>query len=218
MMERFWGRRTYSDGLKLQEEALELLRGQTTSAVLLGLEHDPVITLGIRGNLENDLQYSVETLSAKGLAVHFTERGGQATVHTPGQLVIYPCLDLKAYGLGPRAFVDLMTSTTQRFFRSVGVETTTNQLEPGLFVGPKKIAAFGFKISRGLTSHGLAINVENDLSHFDLIKTCGVSGQPVTRLRDLGVDRSLEDLFLTWCQCLELPAILKQPTFIDSSL
>lgn len=218
MVETFLGRQTYSQGLKLQDDALELLRSTTKSAVVLGLEHDPVITLGVRGSIENDLRLSVATLAAKGLEVHRTERGGQATVHTPGQLVIYPCLDLKAYSLGARLFVELMAKTTQDFFRRVGVETTVNPIEPGLFVGEKKIAAFGFKISRGLTSHGIAINVDNDLSQFDLIRTCGVIGQPVTRLKDLGVDTSLEDLFSTWCHCLKLPAIVKQPTFGDLSL
>ena len=195
---RYLGRLSYAEGLKAQEEALAELRGET-HAVLLGLEHDAVVTLGVRGRADIDLQITEESLRQKGVELATTTRGGQATVHSPGQLVIYPCISLRAFGLGPRTYVELVQTTTARWLRETGLQIEcVAGAEPGLFHDEKKLVAFGFKIAHGLTSHGLAINVHNDLGLFDLIRICGVSGQKVTSLKNLGEKRSLEALFLSW--------------------
>lgn len=198
----YLGLRSYDEGLSAQSEALATLE-TGTAGVVLGLEHHPVITLGVRGNSTTDLMISASTLADSGFEVHQTTRGGQATLHNPGQLVIYPCLNLKTLNLGARAYVELIQNTTLSWLQSLGVEAQTGETEPGVFVRGAKLAAFGFRISRGLTSHGLAINVANELASFDLIRTCGVSGQKVTRLRDLHVDEPLEALFLSWMQSFE---------------
>ncbi|MBK7892652.1 MAG: lipoyl(octanoyl) transferase LipB [Bdellovibrionales bacterium] len=125
-------------------------------------------------------------------------RGGQATVHSPGQLVVYPCLRLRDFGLSPRCFVSKMEQVTQACLADFGIDAVKGDREPGLFVQGKKIAAFGFHISRGLTSHGIAINVANDLSLFDLIRTCGVARQPITSLADQGCRHSVADVFASW--------------------
>lgn len=200
MVARYLGKISYDDGLREQAASLDVLSKAESRALILGLEHTPVVTLGVRGNVEDDLATTPEQLRVKGFELRETARGGQATLHAPGQLVIYPCLNLKAFGLGARAFVELVQSSTEKWLLQKGVSATASSHEPGLFVDGAKIAAFGFKISRGFTSHGLAINVRNELSDFDLIRTCGVSKQRVARLQDFGVTETLEMLFLSWVQ------------------
>ncbi len=194
----YLGLLSYADGLTHQATALKRLEANEMSAVVFGLEHEPVITLGVRGRSETDLVQSASDLIKIGFEIRQTERGGQATLHSPGQLVIYPCINLRAFGLGARTYVELVQSVTAGWMKSMGLPVEADSIEPGLFLEGQKIAAFGFKISRGMTSHGIAINVENDLNHFGLIRTCGVRGQKVTRLCDYGVKLGLEDLFSSW--------------------
>lgn len=194
----FLGLLDYEAGLAAQNSALAEIAKDGADAVLLGLEHEPVVTLGVRGRLLDDIQLPLEQMHSKGFEVHATGRGGQATLHSPGQLVIYPCVNLRAFGLGARKYVDLVQTTTATWLKDLGVPVTASAAEPGLFIEGAKVAAFGFKIERGLTSHGLAVNVANDLEHFGLIRTCGVSRQRVTRLRDLGVSSDLETLYSRW--------------------
>ena len=198
---QYLGLISYERGLQFQTDALaELQRGKTCR--IFGLEHEPVITLGVRGDVDQDLSHTVAELRAMGIGLHFTARGGQATLHSPGQLVIYPCINLRAYGLGPREYVELVQDATRGWLQEKGIESAKGLTEPGLFVDGKKLVAFGFKISRGLTSHGLAINVRNDLKLFRKIRTCGVDSQSLTSLQQLGVSIShdLEALFLSWGQ------------------
>ncbi len=199
----FLGTLSYSEGLAVQARALRELAGSVASplrvsAILLGLEHLPVATLGIRGLVETDLTVTSDELRLRGLELIETVRGGQATIHSPGQLVIYPCVNLRAFHLGPRDFVQLIERTTAGWLRTLGISPETDAREPGIFVEGAKLVAFGFKISKGLTSHGLAVNVSNDLSLFDLIRTCGIRGQRMTRLAEMDVSTSLEALFLGW--------------------
>jgi len=199
---RFLGLQSYAEGLQAQSEALSALE-RGGAGVFLGLEHKSVVTLGVRGDSKTDLVQSEAALTGAGFEFHQTTRGGQATLHNPGQLVIYPCLNLKVLGLGARDYVDLVQVSTLSWLKSLGVHAEAGETEPGIFVDGAKLAAFGFRISRGLTSHGLAVNVSNDLEPFGLIRTCGVASQRVTRLRDLKVEMPLEALFLSWSQSFE---------------
>lgn len=193
----------YDEGLAAQGEALRRLNSNELVALVLGLEHSPVVTLGVRGDANSDVRYSREILRLKGLQLRSAGRGGQATIHSPGQLVIYPCLNLRAFGIGARAYVEMIEKTTLEWLEEVGVSATRGLHEPGLFVRDRKIAAFGFQISHGFTSHGIAVNVTNDLSLFEAIRTCGVSGQPLARLSEFGVEATLEALFLGWQSSFE---------------
>lgn len=195
MQRRYLGLISYSSALEAQAEALV----DECAGRILGLEHPAVITLGLRGQPDGDLLVPAAALAAKGIELVKTDRGGQATLHSPGQLVIYPCLDLKVLGIGAREYVCLVQSSTRRWLERLGVKAEACGGEPGLYVGDRKLAAFGFKISRGRTSHGLAINVANDLGLFQLIRPCGALGQPLTRLADLGISASLPELFSSWC-------------------
>ena len=213
---KYLGLLSYRDGLRAQQNALEqLTRG--TDFVLLGLEHHLVVTLGVRGNAETDVQTTASDLAVKGIEVVATGRGGQATLHSPGQLVIYPCVNLRAFDLGPRDYVELVQTVTQDWLGTFGIAAAVGASEPGLFIDGAKVAAFGFKISRGFTSHGLAINVRNDLGLFDTIRTCGVSNQRLTRMADHGVSETLEALFLSWATAFARSlALLRLPILTEA--
>lgn len=195
---QFLGRLDYTAGLQAQSGALERLDSETLSGIILGLEHDPVITLGIRGKKDVDLLFPESRLKELGFSVHLAHRGGQATLHAPGQLVIYPICDLRKLGLGARDYVCLIEKATGGFLTSLGLHWQRSSTEPGIFVDSKKLVAFGFRIAHGKSSHGLAINVTNSPSDFDLIRTCGVGGQKATNLQALGVSRDLSALFSAW--------------------
>lgn len=194
----YLGRIGYDAGLTAQEEALGRLESAGMSAIVLGLEHEPVITLGIRGKKEVDLLESESSLRDRGFIVRQAKRGGQATLHVPGQLVIYPICDLRKLGLGASDYVCVIEKATGSWLTSLGVQWRRSETEPGIFVGSEKLVAFGFRISHGKSSHGLAINVTNSPSDFNLIRTCGVGGQLATNLKAQGAPIDLSTLFSLW--------------------
>jgi lipoate-protein ligase B len=197
---RHLGLTSYTDGLIAQDEAVSVLRSsrhgedQLMSIAIL-TEHRACITLGRRGRVEADICWSTEKLNELGLDVVHTERGGQATLHSPGQLVIYPITCVQDRGV--RAFVDAVQVCTQKALAQLGVKTEVGS-EPGLFVDQAKLVAFGFQISSGVSRHGLAINVQNDLALFESIRVCGQSAAKVTSLKQLGGPTDLRKVAEIW--------------------
>lgn len=193
---------SYIEGLKKQAEELSCLEQDGLQASVLGLEHHSVVTLGIRAQEEVDLTLSRAEIQKKGYEIFQTNRGGQATLHQPGQLVIYPICDLKKLGLGAKAYVELIEQVTLQWLAELDVGAVSGAHEPGVFVEGQKLVALGFHISHGKTSHGLAVNVFNDVHDFQMIRTCGVQNQQVTNLQALGVNIAkkggLEGLFGDW--------------------
>lgn len=159
--------------------------------ILLGFEHPPVITLGSRGRASEDL------VGAGAIPVVTTDRGGQATLHAPGQLVIYPIFDLRARGVGAREFVAALQEATRRLLRDHGVESRPAE-GAGLVTARGKIAFIGLRIDRGVTRHGLSLNVANDLALFGKIRSCGVRDAALDRLADHARAPDLAGLFETW--------------------
>jgi lipoyl(octanoyl) transferase len=194
----YFGRISYDAGLVAQEAALARLESTGLSAIVLGLEHEPVITLGVRGKVEIDLVTPESEILERGFIIRQTHRGGQATLHAPGQLVIYPICNLRKLGLGARDYVCTIEKATGSWLTSLGVQWRRSEQEPGIFVGSEKLVAFGFRIAHGKSSHGLAINVTNPPSDFSLIRTCGVGGQMATNLKAQGAPIDLAMLFSSW--------------------
>lgn len=155
-------------------------RGPHTDDEIWFLEHPPVFTLGMNASLEH-------VLDAGDIPLQRIDRGGQVTYHGPGQLVVYPLLDLKRRGMGVRPLVTALEGSIIDFLASVGIEARARREAPGVYVGERKIASVGLRIRRGACYHGLAFNVNNDLSPFGRINVCGYRGLQVTRLADLGV-------------------------------
>ncbi len=145
------------------------------------LEHPPVYTLGVAGRAAHLPRV------ANGIPVVKTDRGGQITYHGPGQVVIYALLDLRRRGLAVRPLVRLMENAVIDLLAAYGV-TAAGRLEaPGVYVNGAKVAALGLRIRDGRCYHGLAFNVDMDLSPFHVIDPCGYSGLAITQARDLGI-------------------------------
>jgi lipoyl(octanoyl) transferase len=176
----------YSTALELQQTLVRLVKEGRISHTLLLLEHPPVITLG-RNAGEKNIVASREFLAANGIELHETDRGGDVTFHGPGQLVGYPIFDLRAFEprIGAVDFVRKLEEVLIRTCGDLGVVTGRIPGLTGVWTQndpPGKIAALGVHISRAVTSHGFALNVNTNLDYFKLIVPCGISDKPVTSL------------------------------------
>jgi len=184
------GRVDYRTALKLQQTLVDVRKtGQITDTLLL-LEHPPVITLGRNAKRANVL-VSEDQLSRSGVEIFECDRGGDVTYHGPGQLVGYPIFDLRGFTprIGAVEFVRKLEEALIRTCADFGVATHRVPGMTGVWTlrNEAKIAAIGVHISRGVTSHGFALNVSSDLDHFKLIIPCGIADKPVTSLnRALG--------------------------------
>lgn len=150
------------------------------------LQHEPVYTLGLAGKPEH-------ILNSNGIPVQQVDRGGQVTYHGPGQLVIYVLINLKRQKYHVKSLVYALEQSLLDFLKSQGCLAQRRDKSPGVYVGEKKIAALGLRISRGCTYHGISLNVDMDLKPFAGINPCGYPGLAVTRLKDEGVGLSPEE-------------------------
>jgi lipoyl(octanoyl) transferase len=156
-------------------------RGADTTDEIWVLQHPPVYTLGIAGKAEHLPR------ADNGIPVVKIDRGGQITYHGPGQVVIYLLLDMRRRGLSVRPLVRLMERAVIDLLAEHGITAQGRVAAPGVYVGEAKIAALGLRIKNGCCYHGLALNVDMDLSPFHAINPCGYAGLEVTQLRNLGI-------------------------------
>lgn len=191
----YLGLQSYADVTEIQNQACEKIRG-TLAIHIWGMEFQPVITMGIRGNQSLDL---IRPPSEVPIPVVQTDRGGQATLHSPGQLVIYPSMDLKEHGFGVRDFVCVVIKATSALLKSYGIESQSGSA-PGLYTQQGKIAFLGIRVDRGVVKHGLALNVTNELPIFNYIKSCGVSQATLDKMQNYPHTSSLDlnQLFQKW--------------------
>lgn len=173
----------YSEALSLQHALVAARRSGTINRnVLLLLEHPPVFTLGRRGGSEN-LKVSPKFLEKHEIAVVQIERGGNITYHGPGQLVAYIIFDLNAGRNGVEDFVHRLEEVMLRVSNGWGVTAVRNRRNHGIWVGSHKLGSVGIAIRRGITFHGLALNVDPCLEHFGWINPCGLQNVGVTSIR-----------------------------------
>lgn len=173
---------------------------------VLGFESEPVVTLGVRaGNadlLRSDLQ-------SQGFSVHTVDRGGQATLHNPGQLVIFPVLNVR--GLGAKSWVCLLIKATQRLSAELGHPLRWDPAQPGLYSEHGKVVSLGVRLRQGVSTHGLAINLHNDLKPFQWIRACGRQGAAMAHLP---TKLSLPEVFALWVKAfdaeVDIPANLAE--------
>uniref|UniRef100_I2Q497 Octanoyltransferase n=1 Tax=Desulfovibrio sp. U5L TaxID=596152 RepID=I2Q497_9BACT len=171
---RVLGRIAYADALALQAETAAAVKAGASAGVIFVLEHDPVITLGSNKPINRVLFVPPDvTLVA-------TDRGGGATVHNPGQLVVYPVVSLRSLGFGVKSFVAWVLDLGRQLLETYGVAAECRQNPLGLWVGERKIASLGIHIARGVATHGLAVNLDNDLGLFGAIVPCGLAGVAMT--------------------------------------
>jgi lipoyl(octanoyl) transferase len=194
------GRIDYEAGLELQKQLVEERRAGRIGDTLLLLEHPPVITLGVKTRGKpTHVVATPEALDDAGVTVHETGRGGDVTYHGPGQLVGYPIFDLRPDRCDVHQYVRDLEEALIIAVRRFGVEGGRVKGLTGVWVGPlgreEKLAAIGVRISRWITSHGFALNVSPELSHFDLIVPCGITDRGVTSLaRLIGRDVPMNDV------------------------
>lgn len=180
------GRIGYAEGLELQKKLVEQRKAGEIPDQLLLLEHPPVITLGVKTrNNQTNIVATPQALAEEGVDVFETGRGGDVTYHGPGQLVGYPILDLKPDRCDVHKYVRDIEEVMIRTAASFGVEAGRLPGLTGAWVGDEKLAAIGVRISKWVTSHGFAFNVNTALRHFDFIVPCGITDRGVTSLEKL---------------------------------
>jgi lipoyl(octanoyl) transferase len=170
-------------------------RDAATADEIWFLEHPPVFTLGVNAS-------RAHLIAPGDIAVVQSDRGGQVTYHGPGQLIVYPLLDLRRLGLGVRPLVSALETAMLATLAEFGIEAHARCEAPGIYVGAAKLASIGLRIRRGRSYHGLALNVAMDLEPFARIDPCGFRGLKVVDLRELGVLRSPHEVALPLVQQL----------------
>lgn len=201
------GRMEYKKALEVQTQHWQKVSSGEGRDTLFLVEHPPVLTLGVRGELDNILLPEDE-LHRLGVSIEQISRGGDVTYHGPGQIVGYPIMNLNRWGRDIHDYVARIENTFITLLKDdynisavVGDKTYT-----GVWVGTEKITAIGIQVKRWTTMHGFAFNVNTDLSHFGWIVPCGLSDRGVTSLEKLtGEKQDMEKLFKrtaeVFCQC-----------------
>jgi lipoyl(octanoyl) transferase len=175
------GRIPYATAHGLQERLVEARKEERIGDVLLLLEHPKVITLGRAAKVQNILRTESE-LSEAGYDLHETGRGGDVTFHGPGQLVVYPIVDLKPDRQDVRRYVSDLEETMIRVCSDYGLGAGRVSGRNGAWIGERKVGAVGVRISRWITMHGFALNVSTDLTQFEAIVPCGIADAGVTSI------------------------------------
>jgi lipoyl(octanoyl) transferase len=174
----------YADALALQRTLhAQRVAGAIPDTLLL-LEHPPVITLGKAFHPEH-LRYAREFYAQQGVELHPTDRGGDVTCHNPGQLVGYPIFDVAQHGRDLHKFLRDIEQAIIDALRAFGIEAHREAGYTGVWVGDAKIAAIGIKVTKWVSMHGFALNVNNDLRLFQTIVPCGIADRPVTSLQQV---------------------------------
>ena len=180
------GRRPYEPLWREMQRFTENRNRQTADEIWFA-EHDPVFTLGLNAKREH-------LLAPGDIPVVATDRGGQVTYHGPGQLMIYPMLDLSRAKLGVRDLVTALEQSVVDLAAAHGIDAAARADAPGVYVGDRKVASVGLRVRRGCSLHGMALNVDADLGPFSLINPCGFRELQMTNLCELGVAGSIDTI------------------------
>jgi lipoyl(octanoyl) transferase len=178
------GRRSYEPVWRAMQAFTDARDADTPDELWL-VEHDPVFTLGQAGKPEH-------VLMPGDIPVIHVDRGGQVTYHGPGQIVLYPLLDLKRLKVGVREYVDRIEQAVIDTLAEWNIEGARRDGAPGVYVNGAKVMALGIRVRRGCTFHGLAFNIAMDLSPYQRINPCGYEGLQVTSVLDLGGPSGLD--------------------------
>lgn len=186
------GRMSYGDALKIQLELAGELKSGSGRDHLLFVEHPHVVTIGRNGNMKNIL-LPEESMHRLGIEIHESDRGGDVTYHGPGQIVGYPIMDLRNWKRDVGAFVRAVEQVIIDSLGDFGIRAERVGKCTGVWVGGAKVAAIGIHLSRWVSTHGWALNVEPDMKYFQYIVPCGLT-KPVTSMAELGVHANPEDV------------------------
>ena len=184
----------YREILQLQQLLRTKRQQNEIPNTVLIVEHPAVITLGARQS-SNRLLVNRKDLARKHIDVVEVRRGGGTTAHNPGQLVFYPILNLQKTGLGINKYIRELEAIGAKLLGQLDVQSTRRKGAPGLWVGERKIASIGVRVSKFITYHGMAINIQNDLSIFDYIVPCGLDNVEMTSvLNETGKEHPMKQV------------------------
>ena len=176
------GNQAYAD---TYEKMRSLVQADSFDDEIWLLEHDAVFTLGTAADPSH-------VLNPGNIPIVQTDRGGEVTFHGPGQLVVYFLLDIKTKKIGPKALVANLQNLIQNILQHYSIESSFVEGAPGVYVGEKKIASIGLRISKGRTYHGISLNVDMDLEPFSRINPCGYEGLEVTQISHFDSNVTME--------------------------
>ena len=180
-------KKNYQETLIIQEGLREQVLKNPGDEFIVLVEHDHVYTLGKNANSSNILNKACDIIQ--------TARGGDVTYHGPGQLVAYPIINLKMRKIGVKSYVKMVEKLISDTLIHYGLESHIPFKETGVWVEDRKIASIGIHVSRGVTMHGLAININTDLSYFENIISCGIEGVKMTTVdKELGKKIAMNDI------------------------
>lgn len=186
----YLGKVDYLEAVHLQEQVFQFVKEKKMRAVI-GLEHPAVMTLGHRLEIDSSFETIPQVKSS---------RGGLVTIHSEGQLVIYPILDLRQQGWGVKTYVCKLLKVTQKLLAEYGIESFIDDQNIGLYTAKGKIAFCGIQVKNGISLHGISLNVRNDLSLFQQIVACGVQNAVLDRLQNYDVNLTLKEIFQRWIE------------------
>ncbi|MFZ3229275.1 MAG: lipoyl(octanoyl) transferase LipB [Pseudobdellovibrio sp.] len=192
----YLGLTPFYKALEIQIELGKLAKSKQQISVV-GLEHPAILTLGRRA----DVKTEVNSLNDKfELPIVITTRGGLATIHSEGQLVIYPIVNLREFNIGVRDYVHLLLKSTHDLLNLFKIDSVIDADGIGIYTNFGKIAFCGVQIQNGISCHGLSLNVRNDLTLFSTIRSCGSENQKLDSLNNYNISYTLEEIFNLWVQ------------------
>jgi len=200
----FLGEVEYAKSLDIQTELVTKLKTDhhLNENYILGLEHPTVVTLGLRAHKTSLSDLGLDQLN---FPIFKINRGGLATIHNPGQLVVYPILNIKKTGLSVKDFVHCLFLATQKTLLHLGIQSEIDLCDnPGVYTQNGKIAFCGLQIQNGISSHGLSINIFNDLNIFTQIQSCGLTQAKFDSVKNHGLNINVEQFFKLWSGYLNL--------------
>ena len=174
---------SYPDAMQIMDDLHAARVQNKVPDTILVLEHHPVITKGRR--LDGTPIPNEGKIRARGITICQTDRGGLLTYHAPGQIVLYFILRLTDSFRGISELVAALEAGIQEFLSNLGVEAQIKKDHPGIWVGERKVASLGLRVADGVTKHGIALNVSNDMSAYALFDPCGLTGNTMTNLEDM---------------------------------
>ena len=200
------GRMEYSDAYRIQKNSVAERNDDTIGDVLIFAEHPPVITVGRKGisARKDNILVSEETLKEKGIEVFEVDRGGDITLHCPGQLVCYPVIKLKGNEKDLHKYLRKLEEVIIKALYSFNIYSARRKEKTGVWVGHRKIASIGIGVANWVTCHGLSLNVSPRMEYFSLINSCGYKGIKMTSMAEqMQQPPSLEQVLIKLYDCFE---------------
>ena len=177
---KFYGQLNYEKAMTIQNSLVNSAK-QKGEYYLMILEHPDTISMGVRSKT-SEILIGPEKISELKISIHHSDRGGQTTFHSPGQLIAYPIVDLKKINIQPKDYVSKLQLSMIQTLKQFGINAKSQEMPIGIWVKTKKIASIGVRIRQGITSHGIALNVNNDLEKFQHIISCGIKNHIPTSI------------------------------------